>query len=988
MNKKSFLKALVLSFIVLGGITLFAPGHKVSALSWNCTPNSNWGVNAGGHSNMMAGMIVEAKTNQGEPLNVNYTLNSKLPDGYNYGMPKAEADKRIFGYPAGSAGRWSSKTFATGEKLYNANNNPNCNGYSVFGPGIATEFGNKYILDCGQEDTTGHGRSTRFWISNLPSIVDGQSGSWTVKQGANNITNTINNSSGTTLTFTVNNGSNVRLEFIWTPNNNWSLEANSYVNPPGQPNTYVQQTSAGIGQTVNFRHGIRNNGPGAAKYTWKAQSSTTPNIGSSWANNGLPWDTVEAVLPGTTRPTATNYVDVWNNKAKYTIPGDARQNDKYCERIGFSNKNGLGTTQWDDNYAKSNPIACVTVEGWRLEGYSGVSQTTALPGDTVTFKHGVRNQSKGNAEYWGEASYGWRVQESSTPNKANSWANNGLPFNSASNVALGDNRPAMADYADPVKGWGNRANYTIPSDAKPGDKDCQRIEYSNPDGPNSGNFNDGGAQHSEEVCVTVRPFTGFIITPGQSATLTPSDEDPDTFNAKAWVKVVSGNSSNQPISVPFIACGYKGEKGDTNDHRCNGFTPLVKSPPNPNSPISATSTNTDVLNRNTPISGVNAGDKYCTYLYIPFTKGIIDESGNVRSTSDPYFKEVCDTVSNKPYFKALGKGVRAGGEFITKEDSSCQGGGTLAGWNNNQANNRGASSELSAIALVKIVGFASAQTVSTRTPTELSFANSVASDKTPSPHSDSPGMGGNFGDKYCLSDVSPPLDAAPVQTSNYSMTPPAIPSNGSKQYNGNVTLNGGTLSPGTNQSIFVKGDVYIKGNITYDTTGMNASNVPSFVLKATGNIYINGNVTKLDGLYIAQGTKQNSGQVTKGKIFTCSGDYAGAPFAWPQESAYDYCWKQLIVRGSFVADQINLMRTYGSLRDNKLGGLAEQSEFRGGSSLTCSNKRAADGVATAKSCAAEVFDFSPEFYLSKPAILRDGAGAKQYDAITSLPPVL
>jgi hypothetical protein len=51
----------------------------------------------------------------------------------------------------------------------------------------------------------------------------------------------------------------------------------------------------------------------------------------------------------------------------------------------------------------------------------------------------------------------------------------------------------------------------------------------------------------------------------------------------------------------------------------------------------------------------------------------------------------------------------------------------------------------------------------------------------------------------------------------------------------------------------------------------------------------------------------------------------------------------------------------------------------------CSNKGSQLITGT---CAAEIFNFSPELYLSTPDIQLPNNGAVQYDAVTSLPPVL
>ncbi|HVI60728.1 MAG TPA: hypothetical protein VM535_01085, partial [Candidatus Saccharimonadales bacterium] len=152
---------------------------------------------------------------------------------------------------------------------------------------------------------------------------------------------------------------------------------------------------------------------------------------------------------------------------------------------------------------------------------------------------------------------------------------------------------------------------------------------------------------------------------------------------------------------------------------------------------------------------------------------------------------------------------------------------------------------------------------------------------------DSPGLGGNFnpGGSRCLTDASPPAGA--------------------------TVRPGGYVQPGisgisNNQSVFVNGDVYINGNITY-ANNWAAANAPSFVLRATGNIYIAPGVTQLDGLYISRNT-----------IYTCGVNNGGGNFAVPAAgSIYSTCKNQLVIFGNFIAKKVNLLRTFGSLRDEK-----------------------------------------------------------------------
>lgn len=326
-----------------------------------------------------------------------------------------------------------------------------------------------------------------------------------------------------------------------------------------------------------------------------------------------------------------------------------------------------------------------------------------------------------------------------------------------------------------------------------------------------------------------------------------------------------------------------------------------------------------------------------------------------------------DTINivQLPYFVTYNGGVTAGGEFASI-DSACGGGGTLASWyNNTSGNGFGAGTQLHALALLKIYGFGSGlREGAGRSPTSLSFANNAAD--IGSANNLSPILGGNFnsgGGSYCLTE--PEQNPSASATDVGSAFAISSSDDGTYTGSGQVTVRG-NVGVGKNVGLYVDGDVYIDNNITY-ASGWSRSNVPSLVLVVSGNIYISPNVTQLDGLYVA---KNNSGG-DRGRIFTCA---TGFNAQVDIDQLFTVCNKQLTVYGSFVADKINLMRTYGSLK-NANGG-------------ACLNAGSSSSSSPHTTCAAEVFQFSPEIYLSKPEIRPAGNGSNQYDSITSLPPVL
>jgi hypothetical protein len=446
---------------------------------------------------------------------------------------------------------------------------------------------------------------------------------------------------------------------------------------------------------------------------------------------------------------------------------------------------------------------------------------------------------------------------------------------------------------------------------------------------------------------TVAVYQSFTLEP--HATLNyKTAENPGPIGYNTYVQNNSAQAISAPSTSRFTSIPYGGGSSCSNVGPVNSNGPY--NPGGPNYVIGPSTCNPPLF---------NAGDQFCTEINLTsFNQGYVGPGGDVKgqSLNGSATDKHCVTVVNEPYFKAYTGGVSAGGDFST--NGNCSGGGLLAGWNDNTGGQaRGASSQLSALALIKITGVASAQAaVPTSSPpgTGLTFAN-TANGLTNTSNADSPTLGGNYdstGGSHCLKDVAPPTNGGDTTS-----------------YNSSQTIAGsGAMSVSGNKSIFVNGDVYITHNITYSGSWA-AGSGPSFVLRATGNIYIAPGVTELNGVYIA-----------KHKIYTCGVNNGNNNFAPVNAgSLYGSCNTQLVVYGSFVAQQVNLMRTYGSLRNATAG------EQPTSGSLSCSYS---GGPGNKPSCAGEIFILSPGLYLTNPAINLPNNGAVQYDSITSLPPVL
>lgn len=312
-----------------------------------------------------------------------------------------------------------------------------------------------------------------------------------------------------------------------------------------------------------------------------------------------------------------------------------------------------------------------------------------------------------------------------------------------------------------------------------------------------------------------------------------------------------------------------------------------------------------------------AGDQLCASITISVDDGwigpsddVVDRDGQARTSP-----EQCERVVDRPFVRMYGSDVFAGGKF----------GEPGAGTNGDiktyikratnvpESSSWGAGSgvEFAAFALGVIEktgdqskGFTSASLRSSapNAPSGLSFA---------SPGS---GFGGNFASTRMATDyfnaTKRPETKLPTGTSQNvndlvdrqqsGFTPP----DGVK-----FRLNGGT-DYSRHHSLYVDGDVFISGDITYANSGnwTTLGAIPSFGLYVKGNIYISASVTRLDGLYVAQ---PNDG--TGGKIYTCSTPSDGSLYG--ESQIYNACRSQLKVNGAFIAQETKLLRTAYTLSD-------------------------------------------------------------------------
>ena len=299
-----------------------------------------------------------------------------------------------------------------------------------------------------------------------------------------------------------------------------------------------------------------------------------------------------------------------------------------------------------------------------------------------------------------------------------------------------------------------------------------------------------------------------------------------------------------------------------------------------------------------------------------------------------------------PYVNVYGGDVVTGGGIKAGNSCLSNDAANIVTWNRNDQTFSGAGTQFAARATGDINGFATAQhnsgNPSVTSPTGLAFANSNASLGT-----------GVYGGK---------LGSTPPCIDYVSRIPSGISPTGSQTIPATTVPNGPTVK-------YVKGNVYILGDITYQNSFWSSiKEIPSYKLVVEGNIYISSAVRRLDGLYVAVPASNGDG----GTIYTCATGMGEVPTTSYDSSGGHLCSNQLVVNGSFVAKKVKLLRTCGTLG---LADITERPVYAGGTDANkCSDSNHA----------AEVFNYSALDWLTAT----QGPLLDKYDAATSLPPVL
>jgi hypothetical protein len=482
-------------------------------------------------------------------------------------------------------------------------------------------------------------------------------------------------------------------------------------------------------------------------------------------------------------------------------------------------------------------------------------------------------------------------------------------------------------------------NYTVPAGTPAGTQICRQTGW---DPVNSGGARDG---RGTPVCATVR--YDYTLTPSITIRInggaTPGAvAEPGDQVEFIYAVTNSGTTQSRSTNCTIYGLSRTGFYAIPTPHDSTsdpGFVQPAHGCPR-TFPWSSTPTATNMVTENiASIPATDANRSICRSLWI-----------NPRSATDAsaISTEVCVRVAAKPYLRVYGGDVSAGnGQTTTPGSCTNNSAASIIGWNQGAPGGYSAAAvQYAAMALGRIYDVSTSLnngTGAAPVPSGLAFANTGAS-------------GSNFGGLY---------GSVPCIPNHYNTTATTLlPStnlnslSGINRYRatGPVAL-GGNINPNQRTVVYVDGDVLINSNIVY-TGSWTPASVPLLQLVVRGNLYISQNVTQLDGIFIAQ-----PNGATGGNIYTCANPaLPAAAVLTTSGTVYTNCRNKLTINGAFVAKQVQFLRTNGSL------------------------KQAAAGEASGSTNIAEVFNFTPALWMAQPPTPSGSGG--EYDAITSLPPVL
>lgn len=539
----------------------------------------------------------------------------------------------------------------------------------------------------------------------------------------------------------------------------------------------------------------------------------------------------------------------------------------------------------------ANPLTYGYMPGldvsWNTWGWTTV-QSTAAPGESVTYSHNIND-------------FSYTAVPSTTY----------YTIDGASSTATGMTSKTGTTSIDPYQTFQVSESFTIPSNAAAGTKYCRHIVWNPSDAWGA------GERASDEACVTV------VIPAKLKAAMSVSPTSMAASDTATFTPSISATTNASPITVN---CSIKrtlyATDGATTDLGSQDCVTTAGS-----SDIVIGAGASVILKTNTYLApdDIAIGSKVCDVITItnPTASGYYDSASDQTASA-------CVTIAKSPYVHFIGD-VWAGGGFAAITPA-CDNSASITTVTRSHAlssdgTTPGSGTSFAAFALGKITNFGSGSaslTTSTGIGDGLTFSNLYTNK-----------LGYYGASQHCITDYTDTYESSTAASSGN--TDIAVGSSGSWRVDGDVTLHG-TIGAGIQKVYYVNGNVTVSGNVTYPATFNAAGNIPSLVIIATGNIYVNADVEQMDGIFITQGT-----------FYTC--------YPKTEPATINTCNKQLTVNGSVIANAVDLFRTAG-----------------------------AEGTtADSQKEAAEIFNLSPEVYIDN-ALNQSSSTVITTSEVRELPP--
>jgi hypothetical protein len=352
-------------------------------------------------------------------------------------------------------------------------------------------------------------------------------------------------------------------------------------------------------------------------------------------------------------------------------------------------------------------------------------------------------------------------------------------------------------------------------------------------------------------------------------------------------------------------------------------------------------------------------------------------------------------ADTRPYFKVFGGDVMTGGNFASSTacDTSTSGGyqdpnttptdnrrgGILAFVNSSKG---GAAGQYGVLSIGQIetnsgssYGFYSGGDLASMT--RLTFANTsgggLFDGANRQPASCISDYFSERGNTQALSTSGDTINTAAIGNGKYYFKPSA--GGAGAVISSPITVNAGQFT-----TIYIDGTININAPITFaSSAGYTVNNAPKFAIVAKGDILISKNVSRLDGVYIAQAGTAVGSMPNSGSIWTCT-DPTNVNNNKDSLWLGANCQTRLTINGAVIANQINFTRVKGDTAAAPAGEDA--------SCAAAAVARNADASGVGCDNIAEVINYIPEMVLGGTIIGETSTGTTGAPAqsVQSLPP--